>query len=125
MLQTLWIALFGAVGVLARHFADRTAVGLWGMESQWAATFLVNALGCFLAGVIWILAVEKMMLPTDLRIALLVGFAGGFTTFSAYALQSFQLWEARQWSVLATVWIGSPIVGLTMLLAGVKLARLI
>lgn len=88
---TLLLALGGALGTVARYL-----VGLWAAPiSQtlpWA-TILINVAGSFLIGFIgtFTLAGGRYPLPEGLRLFLMVGFCGGFTTFSSFSLQSFEL----------------------------------
>ena len=87
----LLLALGGALGTLARYL-----VGLWAAPiSQtlpWG-TILINIAGSFLIGFVGTLTLAggRYPLPEPLRLFLMVGFCGGFTTFSAFSLQSFDL----------------------------------
>ncbi len=120
MPQLLWITVAGVVGVLCRYGADQLIPS---RDFPWA-TFAVNASGCFFAGWIWILSAERAVLSPELRTVLLVGFAGGFTTFSAYALQSVQLFEQGRWGLMVSYWLGSPAIGLLGAWAGMRAGRL-
>jgi CrcB protein len=122
-MQTLWVGIFGIAGVLSRYVID-TSLPKLGASFPWT-TFLINILGCFLAAAIWVMGAERGMFSTELRTALLVGFAGGFTTFSAYSLQAFQLLEQGQTGVFATYLLVSPIAGLLATLAGARVAQLL
>lgn len=102
MVQTLWIALFGSLGVLSRYFLDlqisRFLPAQCGLFP--VGTVLINTLGSMLAGALYIYGVEKGELPPSLTLGLIVGFCGGFTTFSAYALQSVLLMEKAQYGLV-------------------------
>lgn len=82
-LQLLLIAIFGAVGTLARY-------GLQGLvQLRVGSTFpygtlLVNLTGCFFLGLIGQFTMNRMVLPADWRLAITVGFFGGYTTFSSF-----------------------------------------
>lgn len=88
---TLLLGLGGALGTVARYL-----VGLWAAPiSQtlpWG-TILINIAGSFLIGFVGTLTLAggRYPLPENLRLFLMVGFCGGFTTFSAFSLQSFDL----------------------------------
>ena len=75
------IAIFGAIGTLARY-------GLQGLVQIRAGstfpygTLLINLSGCFLLGLIGKFKLMRMLIATDLRVAIAVGFFGGFITFS-------------------------------------------
>jgi len=63
------------------------------------ATLSANVLGCFIAGVLgtWLLA--KGSLPVNAQLFLITGIMGGFTTFSAFSLDTLRLAESGQWSL--------------------------
>ena len=115
------LALAGAMGTLARYgiseLANRLAGGNYPL-----GTFTVNVLGSFLFGFIWHLAVVRLLIPDHVRIILLVGFMGSFTTFSSLMFDSFALGQTRL--VLLFFNIGAQVVlGMGALLLGMTLAR--
>ncbi len=83
----------GVAGVLARYEIQIFVAQRW-PEFGHLATFAINILGSFLIGSVYVLSLEKTQISDEMRIALMVGFLGGFTTFSAYALESIRLLEA-------------------------------
>lgn len=109
MQNVLLISIFGLVGVLSRYGIDRALVS-WN-ENFPFSTFIINIVGSFVAGTIYVVMSEKNFSP-DLQIALLVGLCGGFTTFSAYALQSVTMIEKGKWIEASTYFIASPILSL-------------
>src|ERR1041384_468094 len=82
-LQLLLIAIFGAVGTLARY-------GLQGLVQVRAGsafpygTLLINLTGCFFLGLIGQFTIHRIVLSPDWRVAITVGFFGGYTTFSSF-----------------------------------------
>ena len=88
---TLVLALGGALGTVARY-----VVGLWAAPISRAlpwGTVIINVAGSFLIGFVGTLTVTggRYPLPESVRLFLMVGFCGGFTTFSSFSLQSFEL----------------------------------
>lgn len=80
----LWIAAAGGAGSLCRYLLWRAVTQ---PESGFpAGTLTVNILGCFFIGLL-----AKIMSPDVLRLVLITGFLGGFTTFSAFSLETLQL----------------------------------
>ena len=87
-------------------------------------TLTVNLAGSFLAGLVWGLSTETTMKP-ETRIFLLVGFLGGFTTFSSYALESYNLFNNGEIkNALINIFVNN-IGSLLLVIAGVILARYI
>ena len=86
-------------------------------------TLTVNIVGSFLLGVIYMLAIRKAGLSEEGRLFLGVGFCGGFTTFSAFALENFTLLEQKIMGV-SLLYITISIVGsILALAAGVWASR--
>jgi CrcB protein len=108
----LSIALGGAIGSVLRHLAV-TAVGApWG-------TALVNVAGSFAIGVLYVLLASR----TSLSPLLMTGILGGFTTFSAFSLDTLKLWETGQMTQAALYAVGSVLLSLAAVAAGVSLTR--
>jgi fluoride exporter len=117
----LLIALGGAVGSVARYVLGRAVQGALHLEFP-TGTFAVNLAGCLLIGV---LARVFMHSQTDLplRATLIVGFCGGFTTFSTFTLETFGLIQGGEWAK-ALIYAGlSCIVCVCSTAAGFALAR--
>ncbi|CAM3320658.1 fluoride efflux transporter CrcB [Kibdelosporangium persicum] len=116
----LAVSLGGGLGALARYgvgLAFPAAPGAfpWG-------TFVVNAAGCFLMGVLMVLATELVRAHRLVRPFLGVGVLGGFTTFSTYAVETRQL-LADAPGVAVAYLIGTVLTAIVAVLAGVWLVR--
>ena len=90
-----------------------------------AGTFLINLLGSFAIGLLAELFRLQVLLAPELRLALITGVLGGFTTFSAYSLENLSLLrEGANW-LAASYALGSVAGGLLCALAGMRLAQVI
>lgn len=89
----LLVVVGGGIGSVARFGLSTWVNQLMQVKSVFPyGTLSVNLLGSFMAGLVWGLSTETTMKP-ETRIFLLVGFMGGFTTFSSYALESYNLFN--------------------------------
>jgi len=92
----LLIALGGAIGSVVRYLLQQAVQGLTHHNFP-VGTLVVNIAGCLIIGV---LAKVFMHAQTEqaLRVALMTGFCGGFTTFSAFSLETFALIQGGEWA---------------------------
>lgn len=115
----IWIAvgLGGAIGAMARHGVAVASIRALGQNFPWG-TLGVNVIGCFVMGlfVAWLAAREPQ--STLLRGFVATGVLGGFTTFSAFALEAVTLWRERSLSVAGLYIIASVILSIAALAAG-------
>lgn len=118
--SALLVALGGASGALLRSGADALTARL-GIAAP-IGTLAVNVCGSFAAGLIATLIVDQI-LPDVASPLVLVGFLGGFTTFSAFALQLARMGEGGEMLTLIAYAVGSILLGLLAASAGVALAR--
>lgn len=91
----LYIALFGAMGCLARYFLSGWIYTLLGTSMPYG-TLAVNVIGAFLVGLVMEFSLRSTAVSPELRIGLTIGFLGGFTTFSAFSYETFRLLEGAQ-----------------------------
>jgi CrcB protein len=119
MSQIFWVALGGAAGSVARYGVGVWAARLSGLAFPWG-TLIVNVLGGLAMGV---LAARVGPTQESLRLALGVGVLGGFTTFSAFSLETVRLIE--QGPALATLYVAaSLILSVGACWAGLTLGRI-
>jgi CrcB protein len=123
-MQIFLIAFFGAIGVSVRYLVDRQ-IGALNITEFPLSTFLINCIGSFAIGIIAVLGSESEVLSKDLTIILTVGLLGGFTTLSAFSIQTIQLFERGQYLFAATYFAGTPILGVICATAGVYVTRMI
>ena len=121
MIQTLlFVALGGALGSALRYLVNITLPRLMGHGFPYA-TMTVNVVGSFLMGVL--VVVLAMKGGTRFAPFLMTGILGGFTTFSAFSLDAATLWKAGEVTTAAGYVIGSVVLGLAALFAGMAFAR--
>ena len=116
------VALGGALGASARYLLDQAIEHRSFSIFPWA-TFTINLTGCFLIGVITESLVDRHHLPAWLRVGLVVGVIGGYTTFSTFAQESLTLLEARDFAVTLLYVVGSVTAGIAFVYLGVLAGR--
>jgi len=129
MNRYLLVMLGAALGGLARYVAG-TAV-LQRFTARFPenvfplGTVVVNVTGCFLIGILMTLFVERSDPNPNLRLLLVTGFLGGYTTFSSFAWESFEAIEKEQiWIGLANI-VVSVVLGYLAVWCGAWLARVL
>jgi CrcB protein len=118
----LSVALFGALGAVSRYVVDRAVEQRSESVFPWA-TFTVNVTGCVLFGILTGALVDRHDTPAWLRVGLVMGFVGGYTTFSTYAGEALDLTEERKLAVAFAYTAGSVVVGMLAVFAGLRLGR--
>ena len=121
--RIVYIALAGALGALARYGLTGLVQRLTGAAFPWG-TAVVNLSGCFLFGLVWIWFTERTSLPGDVRIIVLTGFMGAFTTFSTFIFETGGLVQDGQWLAAGANLILQNVTGLIALLLGTALGRM-
>ncbi len=121
-MRLLLIAIFGALGTLVRY-------GLQGLVLiRTASTFpygtlAINLTGCFLLALTYQLTVNRMIISPDLRLAIGVGFFGGYTTFSSFGWETAKMLEEGAWLPATAYVTASVAFGLLLSIAGIRLAN--
>jgi len=116
------IALFGAAGTLARYGLQGVVQFRMGGAFPYG-TLLINLTGCFLLGLIGQFTMNRMVISPDWRIAIAVGFFGGYTTFSSFGWETAKMLEDGEWLRASTYVGASVIAGLLLSIAGIRLAN--
>ena len=117
------VAAGGAAGSLARYLLATWTLQTAAPQKFPVGTLLVNLAGCLLAGLLAGLAERYPgWLTEELRLLLFVGVLGGFTTFSAFGLETVQLLRRGEWLVAGGYVGASVLLGLALVLLGIRLA---
>ena len=88
----LWVGLAGGLGAVLRLLVYRLTL-VTGTTAWPLATLLVNVLGSFLIGLLIVLCQQRWTVSEELKLAITTGLLGGFTTFSAFSLETVQMLE--------------------------------
>ncbi|MCP4093529.1 MAG: chromosome condensation protein CrcB [Planctomycetes bacterium] len=122
MTRLLLIAAAGAAGTLARYGLSTWVRGLSSSTFPWG-TLVVNAIGCFLFGIVLTLVRERGVIESGTANILMVGFLGAFTTFATFAFESGDFYRSgAMWSMCLNI-VLNVILGLALFLAGCWLVR--
>jgi fluoride exporter len=121
-MNVMWVALGGAIGAAARYGVNVWTPRLFGNDFPWS-TFLVNVIGCLVMGVVAALAVTKLAMPDSLKLFLTTGILGGFTTFSAFALDFVVLFERKSPMLAGSYVLASVLCSLLGVLSGFWFVR--
>lgn len=90
MNQFLAIAIGGALGSMARYWMSNSVYALLGRGFPYG-TLAVNVLGCLLMGFLFVMFLERWSVDGAWRAGVLIGVLGGFTTFSSFSIETFNL----------------------------------
>lgn len=118
-----WVFLGGGIGSALRYGVGRAALAVVGPNFP-LGTLVVNLLGCTLMGVLaeWF-AWRDTGIDASVKLFLATGVLGGFTTFSAFALDAVALWQRGEALTAAAYAAGSVVLSIVGFLAGMALMR--
>lgn len=121
--KILLIALGGAAGSVVRYLSS-ASIQLWFGKPFPLGTLFVNVSGSFVMGLLFVILLEKFGSFTDqLRALLLIGFLGGFTTFSSFSIETLNLFENSKIFLAFSNILLSPFLCLFAVWLGVKIGR--
>lgn len=124
MKEILIVGIGGGIGSIGRFLFQKGAIKL--LESSFPlGTLLVNILGCFLIGLAFGLSERGNFLSPETRLFLTVGICGGFTTFSTFAYDNFNMIAGKLWQFLFLNVGVSLFLGIFAVYLGVTLVRLV
>ena len=124
MAVVLAIAVGGSLGAVSRYgigeFVERRVVSVFPWD-----IFVVNMTGCLAVGILVSAVVDRHHTPEWLRLGLITGFVGAYTTFSTFSQDLHDLGQARQFAVLSLNLAASVCGGVLAVLAGTWIGRML
>lgn len=121
-MQFLWIGIGGFLGANARFLLGQEIGRRLGTSFPYG-TMTINILGALAIGVVFTLLTDRVVADPVWRQFVVIGFLGGFTTFSSYAMETITLLEDGRWSSALLYVMGNNVIGLVACTVGVFLAR--
>jgi CrcB protein len=118
----LIVGLGGAIGSMLRYAVQKF------FQAQSAAAFptgtlLVNISGCFLIGILWGIVSRSLSWNEEMKLLLMTGFCGGFTTFSAFTLEGIGLLKENKTALFLIYLTASVVGGLLATFIGIRIAK--
>jgi CrcB protein len=122
LLKSLLVIIGGGIGAFARYGVSLLADRLCSTNFP-VATLVVNLTGCFLVGLSFSLVEQKLVSP-NMRLLVVTGFLGAFTTFSAYALESIIAGKSGLHGMAFANIAINNVAGFVLVVAGMWIGRL-
>ena len=116
------IAIGGTLGCWARYAQTNLVQAVFGRDFP-LATLSINVIGSFLMGFLFILTLERLMIPPSVRVGVLTGVLGGYTTFSTFEMETLLLAENGELFKAALYVVLSVVIGFAAAFGGAFLAR--
>ncbi len=123
MLKYLLIGTGGFIGSILRYWTSVNAYKIFGEKFPYG-TLVVNVLGCFLIGFIAELSENRFLISPEVRTFLMIGFLGGYTTFSTFGFETFMLLQAKDYITAFSNILLSVVICILAVWVGTLIARL-
>ncbi|MFH1542077.1 MAG: fluoride efflux transporter CrcB [bacterium] len=123
LIKIVVLAFGGALGTICRYVVSGIANRLFGYHFPWG-TLIINLLGAFFVGIVWGFLEEKHV-SYQMKLLIFTGFFGGFTTFSAFAIENVGLIREGAFGQVLTYVGLTNILGIALVFAGMFLVKLI
>lgn len=122
LVEVALVGVGGGIGAALRYVLGGAVADRFGGHFPWH-TFLVNASGAFLLGLLMALSVDRGIVGPQARLFLGTGVLGGYTTFSTLSYETVRLLEQGLWGQAAGNMLGSAAAGIVAVLLGLALGR--
>jgi CrcB protein len=121
--KLLLVGLGGGIGSIFRYLTS-VLLNKYYSAIFPLATFTANITGCLLIGVLIGISSRNNLLTENLKLLLIIGFCGGYTTFSSFSSENFQLLQSGNYFTLVGYTLASVLVGLFAVYIGYRLANI-
>ncbi len=121
-MRALWVVIGGGIGSVLRYWISGAALAAWPGTMLPIGTIIVNILGCLVIGVLAGVSDARGLIGPEARAFLFTGLLGGFTTFSAFALEAVNSSRSGAWMTAATNVAVSVVFGLMAVWLGRAIA---
>lgn len=122
MKNLLLVGLGGGAGSMLRYLVQKL-VQVQQAGAFPGGTLAVNITGCFLIGIFWSIIARNMNWSDEIKLLLMTGFCGGFTTFSAFTLEGIGLLKENKTTLFIIYLTASVVGGLLATLIGIRIAK--
>ncbi len=116
------IAIGGTLGCWARYAQSNLVQAVFGRNFPFA-TLSINVIGSFLMGFLFIVTLERLMIPPSVRVGVLTGVLGGYTTFSTFEMETLLLAESGEFLKAGLYVALSVVIGFAAAFVGAYIAR--
>lgn len=123
MIKNIFIVLIGGGAGSVFRYLVSFYLNKWGSFSFPFSTFIVNIFGCLLIGIISGLFFKSNYLSPELKLLIITGFCGGFTTFSAFAYENFNLIQSGNFTLSLFYSFLSVLFGIVSVWIGILIAK--
>ena len=124
LVNALLIAGGGAAGALARYAVSGPILGKLGGRFP-LGILAVNLVGCFFMGLVMLMYLERGETDDRLRLLLVAGFLGSFTTFSTFGFDTFELLRNGHTQIAVANVLANVVLGIALVAAGWQVGRLV
>jgi fluoride exporter len=118
----LAVAIGGTLGCWARYLMTNVVQALLGRDFPYA-TLSINVIGSFLMGFLFVATLDRLIVNPYVRLGVLTGFLGGFTTFSTFAMETLLLAEDGETGKAILYVVASLVLGIGGAIGGAYMAR--
>lgn len=116
----LLVLLGGGLGSVARYVLSYFFSKNEAMQFPWA-TFLANTIGCLFIGILFGYIQKNNLQNETLKLLLITGFCGGFTTFSTFSLENIQFIQNQNYNLAILYTLASLVIGFLAVIIGIKI----